>query len=171
MMKEQPSPQQGLRCSFCNRNAEEVERLITGPNVHICNECVMMCNDIMNEEETKCVLLSDDCLFCKIASGDIPADPVYSDDHIVAFNDIDPQAPLHVLIIPRRHVPTVADLKQASSATIGRMTHVANHIARQQGLAERGYRLVVNCNAEAGQTVFHLHMHLLGGRAMKWPPG
>lgn len=112
-----------------------------------------------------------DCLFCKIATGEISADIVYSDDRVVAFKDINPQAPLHVLIIPRTHIPTVADLKDTDAGLMDRLTQVANDIARNRDFSERGYRLVVNCNMEAGQTVFHLHMHLLCGRIMEWPPG
>jgi histidine triad (HIT) family protein len=112
-----------------------------------------------------------DCLFCRIASGEIGGSPVYEDDELIAFNDIQPQAPVHVLIIPKRHIASVADLDADSSALMGSLVQTANRIAQERGVAERGYRLVVNCNAEGGQTVYHLHLHLLGGRSMKWPPG
>ena len=111
------------------------------------------------------------CLFCKITTGEITASLVYSDEHIVAFNDINPQAPTHVLIIPRTHIPTIADIGEADAGIMGRLTRVANQIAQERGIDTRGYRLVVNCNAEAGQSVYHLHLHLLGGRSMTWPPG
>ena len=111
-----------------------------------------------------------DCIFCKIAAGEIPTDFVYQDDDVVAFRDITPQAPTHVLIIPRHHVSTLLDVG-AESALLGRMQHAAVQIARQEGLDERGFRLVVNCLEEAGQSVFHLHLHLLGGRRLGWPPG
>ena len=111
------------------------------------------------------------CLFCRIGHGEIPAQKVFEDDEIVAFEDINPQAPVHVLVIPRQHVATLNDLQTEHDALIGRMHRVAALLARDRGLAERGYRVVMNCNAEAGQSVFHVHLHLLGGRAMHWPPG
>ena len=112
-----------------------------------------------------------DCIFCKIAAGEIPADLVYEDDHLVAFNDITPQAPTHILVIPRKHVATLLDTTPESAALLGRMQQAAVEIARQQGLDQRGFRLVTNCLEEAGQSVFHLHTHLLGGRRLGWPPG
>ena len=112
-----------------------------------------------------------DCLFCKIVSGEIPATIVYRDDRLIAFKDINPQAPLHVLIIPRRHIPTLNDLGGKDDDLIGEMVRRAAAIAREHGHADRGYRTVFNCNADAGQTVFHIHLHVLGGRAMTWPPG
>ena len=109
------------------------------------------------------------CLFCKIAAGDVPADVVHETDRSVAFRDIDPKAPVHVLVIPREHV---ASLNEALDPSIvGQLALVAAEIARQEGIAESGYRTVFNTNRDAGQTVFHLHLHLLGGRAMTWPPG
>ena len=111
------------------------------------------------------------CLFCKIVAGEIPASKVYEDDRIVAFNDIIPQAPMHVLVVPREHVSTVNDLDPAHDALVGEMVRRAAAIAAERGYAERGYRTVFNCNAEAGQTVFHLHLHVLGGRKFAWPPG
>ena len=112
-----------------------------------------------------------DCLFCKMVSGEITPDTVYEDDDILAFKDINPQAPLHVLIIPKAHIATVNDLSDANAATVGRLFLTAKQIAADNGLTEPGYRLVMNCNADAGQTVFHIHLHLLGGRPMTWPPG
>ena len=112
-----------------------------------------------------------DCLFCKIVSGDIPAAIVYRDEHLVAFKDINPQAPLHVLIVPRRHIPTLNDLAPEDDALVGEMVRRAGAIALEHGYADRGYRTVFNCHADAGQTVFHIHLHVLGGRAMSWPPG
>jgi histidine triad (HIT) family protein len=112
-----------------------------------------------------------DCLFCKIVAGDIPASIVYRDEHLVAFKDINPQAPLHVLIVPRRHVATLNDLAREDDDLVGEMVRRAGAIAREHGYAERGYRTVFNCNADAGQTVLHIHLHVLGGRVMSWPPG
>ncbi|HCN06722.1 MAG TPA: histidine triad nucleotide-binding protein [Lentisphaeria bacterium] len=112
-----------------------------------------------------------DCLFCKMVSGEINPDTVYEDDDILAFKDINPQAPLHVLIIPKAHIATVNDLSDANAATVGRLFLTAKQIAADNDLTDPGYRLVVNCNADAGQTVFHIHLHLLGGRPMTWPPG
>ena len=112
-----------------------------------------------------------DCLFCKMVSGEITPDTVYEDDDILAFKDINPQAPLHVLIIPKAHIATVNDLSDANAATVGRLFLTAKQIAADNDLTDPGYRLVMNCNADAGQTVFHIHLHLLGGRPMTWPPG
>jgi len=113
--------------------------------------------------------VADDCLFCRIVRKEIPAKLVAEDEHCVAFRDINPQAPVHVLVIPRAHVPS---LNQATDAAmIGRLSLMAAHIARSEGVAESGYRTVINTNAGAGQTVFHVHLHLLGGRALHWPPG
>lgn len=113
----------------------------------------------------------DDCIFCKIAAGDVPASIVKQDDLVVAFEDINPQAPIHIQIIPRKHIPSVLELDSAQVEILARMVETANEIARERGLDERGFRLVFNCGPEAGQTVPHLHLHLLGGRAMSWPPG
>jgi histidine triad (HIT) family protein len=112
-----------------------------------------------------------DCLFCKIVSGTIPANIVHQDEHLVVFKDTNPQAPLHVLIIPRRHVATLNDLAATDDQLVGEMVRRAAAIARDHGYADRGYRTVFNCNAEAGQSVFHIHLHVLGGRALSWPPG
>jgi histidine triad (HIT) family protein len=113
--------------------------------------------------------MADDCLFCRIVRKEIPAKLVAEDEYSVAFRDINPQAPVHVLVVPREHVPS---LDQANDpAMIGRLALVAAEIARKEGIAESGYRTVINTNAAAGQTVFHVHLHLLGGRSMHWPPG
>ena len=115
--------------------------------------------------------MSEDCLFCKIAAGEIPAAIVYQDDDVVAFDDISPQAPTHVVIIPRLHIATVNDLTVEHEALFGKLATVAKRIAGERGFAGSGYRLVMNCNAAAGQTVWHIHLHLLGGRNLSWPPG
>ena len=112
-----------------------------------------------------------DCLFCKIVAGEIPGQRVFEDRDLVAFKDIDPQAPLHVLIVPRRHIATLNDLTPADDALVGQMLRRAAALAHQHGYAERGYRTVLNCNREAGQSVFHIHLHLLAGRGLHWPPG
>ena len=112
-----------------------------------------------------------DCIFCKIASGDIPADTVFEDDHVIAFRDLNPQAPSHILVIPRKHIATLNDVQPEDEVILGRMYGAACAIAVQEGLADAGYRTVVNCNEAGGQSVFHLHLHLLGGRMMHWPPG
>ena len=112
-----------------------------------------------------------DCLFCKISSGEIPADVVFENENAVAFRDISPQAPTHVLIIPRKHIATINDLGSEDANQVGQLFLAAAAVARNEGIAESGYRVTMNCNAAAGQTVFHLHLHLLGGRQMTWPPG
>jgi histidine triad (HIT) family protein len=112
-----------------------------------------------------------DCLFCRIVAGEIDADLVGEGDDWVAFRDINPQAPTHVLIVPREHIATTNDLGPEHEATIGRLVLAAAEIAAREGIAESGYRLVINCNRDAGQAVFHIHLHVLGGRPMKWPPG
>lgn len=113
--------------------------------------------------------MADDCLFCRIVRREIPAKLVAEDEHSVAFRDITPQAPVHILIIPREHV---ASLNEATDpAMLGRLSLMAADLARKEGISESGYRTVVNTNAAAGQTVFHVHLHLLGGRSMHWPPG
>ncbi|MCX6537418.1 MAG: histidine triad nucleotide-binding protein [Acidobacteria bacterium] len=111
------------------------------------------------------------CLFCRVVSGEIPAKKIYEDDALVAFHDINPQAPVHFLIVPRKHIATLNDVTPDDEPLIGMMLTRAAALARELGLAERGYRAVFNCNSEAGQTVFHIHLHLLGGRPMLWPPG
>lgn len=112
-----------------------------------------------------------DCLFCKIIRRDIPSSIVYEDDAVLAFNDINPQAPTHVLIVPKRHISTLNDLTSADDQLVGEMIRRAAAIAKDRGLSERGFRTVFNTNREAGQTVFHIHLHLLGGRSLAWPPG
>lgn len=112
-----------------------------------------------------------DCLFCKIVAGDIPADIVYENDHVIAFRDISPQAPEHVLIIPRTHVSTINDFQLVHSETLAAMMLAPAEISRQLGINESGYRLTMNCNEHGGQTVYHVHMHMLGGRQLTWPPG
>jgi histidine triad (HIT) family protein len=112
-----------------------------------------------------------DCLFCGIVEGKIKGNIVYQDDSVVAFKDINPKAPVHVLIIPRKHVAGVLDLTAEDGALIGHIFAVAARLAREQGIADSGFRVVVNSGADAGQSVFHLHYHLLGGRRMTWPPG
>jgi histidine triad (HIT) family protein len=112
-----------------------------------------------------------DCLFCGIVEGKIKGNIVYQDDSVVAFKDINPKAPVHVLIIPRKHIAGVLDLTAEDGALIGHIFAVAARLARAQEIAESGFRVVVNSGADAGQSVFHLHYHLLGGRRMTWPPG
>lgn len=111
------------------------------------------------------------CLFCRIAAGEIPASIVYQDERLLAFRDINPQAPGHVLVIPRKHIATLNDLTAADDALAGEMVRRGAAIARDLGYSEGGYRTVFNCNADAGQTVFHIHLHVLGGRRLGWPPG
>ncbi len=112
-----------------------------------------------------------DCLFCKIRDGEIPSDKVYEDDDVLAFRDVNPQAPTHVLVIPKKHISTVNDLEEADRAVAGQLMLAAKQIAADEGIAEDGYRLVMSCNKGGGQDVFHIHLHVLGGRQMTWPPG
>ena len=112
-----------------------------------------------------------DCLFCRIIAGEMPATILFQDEHLVVLRDINPQAPTHVLVVPRRHIATLNDLGPGDDGLIGEMTRRAAAIAGEHGHADRGYRTVFNCNADAGQTVFHIHLHLLGGRRLSWPPG
>ena len=114
--------------------------------------------------------MSED-LFLKIISREIPADIVYENDEVLAFRDINPQAPLHVLIIPKVHIRTINDMVPQNAELFGKLFLAAQEIAAENGIAEDGYRVVMNCNAAAGQTVFHVHLHLLGGRQLSWPPG
>jgi histidine triad (HIT) family protein len=111
-----------------------------------------------------------DCIFCKIVAGDIPASTVLDDEMVLAFHDIEPKAPTHILVIPKKHLVSLADAKAADQALLGRLLLAAAEIAREQGLG-RGYRTVISTGAEGGQTVDHLHVHVLGGRQMHWPPG
>lgn len=110
------------------------------------------------------------CLFCKMVTGAIKPDTVYEDDEVLAFRDIHPQTPLHVLVVPKLHISTLNDLKPEHAELMGKLYLAARSIAKQQGFDETGYRTVVNCNADAGQSIFHVHMHVLAGRAMGWPP-
>jgi histidine triad (HIT) family protein len=112
-----------------------------------------------------------DCLFCGIVDGSVKANLVYQDDDVVAFKDIAPKAPVHFLIIPRKHVAGVSDIAESDRALIGAIFQVAAKLAGEHGIAESGYRVVVNSGADAGQSVFHIHYHLLGGRQLGWPPG
>lgn len=112
-----------------------------------------------------------DCLFCKIRQGEIPADIIFENDDVLAFNDVNPQAPVHLLIIPKKHISTVNDMTDDDQLIMGKLFSAAKAIAKQKGVSDDGYRLVVNCNEKAGQTVFHIHMHMLADRALTWPPG
>lgn len=112
-----------------------------------------------------------DCLFCKFISGNIPANIVYETEQVLAFRDINPQAPTHVLIVPRRHIATINDLEDSDAELVGALFTAARDIAKQEKIDEQGYRVTMNCNRGAGQSVFHLHLHLLGGRSFSWPPG
>jgi len=106
------------------------------------------------------------CIFCQIASGKVPSEILYQDEEVIAFRDINPQAPKHLIIIPKRHIPSLAHLPQAESPLIGHMVNVANQLAKKEGIAEKGYRLAINCGEQGGQVVPHLHLHLLGGRKL-----
>ena len=112
-----------------------------------------------------------ECLFCKIVARTIPATLVYEDDMVVAFDDINPQAPTHTLVIPRKHVASIAELQDSDVGLLGHLMLAGNKIAKLKGIADAGYRFVVNTGADGGQSVFHLHLHILGGRHLAWPPG
>ncbi len=112
-----------------------------------------------------------DCLFCKMVSGEIQPNVVYEDEHVLAFHDLHPQAPVHVLVIPKVHISTLNDLDEAHVEVMGRMFLAAKQVAKLEGIEASGYRTVMNCNRDGGQTVFHIHLHVLGGRGMAWPPG
>lgn len=111
------------------------------------------------------------CLFCKIVSKELSATVIYEDEQVIAFEDLHPRAPIHTLIIPRKHIATLNDMTTEDIALSGQLLYTAQHLAKQYGIAEEGYRVVMNCNAGAGQAVFHIHLHLLGGRPLSWPPG
>jgi histidine triad (HIT) family protein len=111
------------------------------------------------------------CLFCRIIAGEIPSSKVFEDADLFAFNDVNPQAPLHVLIVPKKHMATTNDVAAEDEALVGKLVRRAAAIAKENGFDQRGYRTVLNCNSEAGQTVFHIHLHLLAGRHLGWPPG
>jgi len=115
--------------------------------------------------------MAEDCLFCKIQRGEIPSTEVYSDEEFYAFRDINPAAPTHILLIPRKHIARITDAAEEDGALLGRMLLCANALARKEGIVDSGTRYVVNCNEGAGQSVFHIHLHILGGRALTWPPG
>lgn len=112
-----------------------------------------------------------DCIFCKIIKKEIPAKIIYEDDMLIAFEDINPQAPVHALIVPRRHIPTLLDITSEDRALIGHIFMTANNIAKNKGISVSGFRAVFNCNKDAGQAVYHIHLHMLGGRRLAWPPG
>ena len=112
-----------------------------------------------------------DCLFCRIVAKEIPSKAVFEDSHLVAFEDVNPQAPVHILIVPKEHIEKVSDLAERDMEIVGRLVLAAKNIADKKGIQESGYRIVLNCNRDAGQVVFHLHLHLLGGRKFAWPPG
>ena len=114
---------------------------------------------------------SEDCIFCKIVAGEIPAAKVFEDERALAFSDINPQAPTHALVIPRAHIASLNEAEESDEALLGHLLAVAARVAREAGHAESGYRTVINTGAGAGQTVFHIHVHVLGGRALTWPPG
>ena len=113
----------------------------------------------------------NDCLFCKIINGDIPAEKLYEDDEVLAFKDINAQAPFHALVIPKKHIATINDIQTNDAELIGKMYLAAKQIANEAGYADTGYRTVMNCGKSAGQTVFHVHLHVLAGRDLSWPPG
>jgi histidine triad (HIT) family protein len=115
--------------------------------------------------------VASDCLFCRIVAGEIPSTRVHEDDEVIAFRDIAPRAPTHILVIPRRHIASAADLVEADGPLLGRLFAVTAQVAREQGIADAGYRVVTNVGRWGGQTVDHLHLHLMGGRAFDWPPG
>jgi histidine triad (HIT) family protein len=112
-----------------------------------------------------------DCIFCKIVKGEIPANKVYEDDEVLAFHDLKAQAPLHLLVIPKKHIGTIMDAEAEDTALLGRLLFKAQEIAKNEGCEEKGARFVINCKSDGGQTVYHLHCHILGGRFMTWPPG
>jgi histidine triad (HIT) family protein len=116
-------------------------------------------------------LMEQDCLFCRIVAGEIPSELIYQDERSIAFRDINPQAPVHVLVVPREHMESLDEATQKDEAMLGHLLRVAARVANEQGLSESGYRTVINTGAGAGQSVFHLHVHVLGGRSMNWPPG
>lgn len=112
-----------------------------------------------------------DCLFCKMVEREIEPDVVYEDEHVLAFNDIDPKAPTHILVVPKKHIATLNEIEEGDLALVGRLQFTAAQLARQLGFADNGYRVVMNCNEDGGQSVYHIHMHLMGGRHFTWPAG
>jgi len=121
--------------------------------------------------ELKGNVIMENCLFCKIIKKEIPAEIVFENEDILAFKDIDPQAPVHILLVPKEHIPTTNDLEENHKELVGAIYLVAKSLAKKYGISEDGYRTVFNCNKNGGQAVYHIHLHLLGGRQMKWPPG
>ncbi|MBL7069466.1 MAG: histidine triad nucleotide-binding protein [Candidatus Omnitrophica bacterium] len=115
--------------------------------------------------------MKEDCIFCKIISKSIPSTIVYEDDAVMAFNDINPQAPIHAIVIPKKHIERISDLRPEDSKLISKVISAGNKIAKEKKIADSGYRFIINCNKDAGQAVFHIHMHVIGGRQMGWPPG
>lgn len=115
--------------------------------------------------------MGQDCVFCRVANKQIPSSIVFEDEETLAFNDINPQAPVHIIIMPKRHLERISDIDITNSQIMGKLVLVANNLAALKGILKSGYRIVINCNKDAGQAVFHLHVHLLGGRALSWPPG
>ncbi|HJR08732.1 MAG TPA: histidine triad nucleotide-binding protein [Pyrinomonadaceae bacterium] len=116
-------------------------------------------------------MAEQDCIFCKVVAGEIPADVIYQDDRALAFRDINPQAPVHALVIPREHLDSLDDAAGSDERLLGHLLRVAARVANEQGLSESGYRTIINTGAGAGQSVFHLHVHVVGGRKLSWPPG
>ncbi len=116
-------------------------------------------------------LMVSDCLFCKIISGEIPSEKIYEDEQVYVFHDIGAQAPHHFLVIPKKHISTLNDVNNDDAALIGKLTLTASKIAKELGFADEGYRVVMNCNEQGGQAVYHIHLHCLGGRSLSWPPG
>ncbi len=115
--------------------------------------------------------MSENCIFCKIIQKEIPSNIAYEDDDVLAFHDINPAAPVHILIIPKEHIPKIGDVSEETGHLLPKMFAVSKQLAKEQGLIDEGYRLVINSGDNGGQTVYHIHMHLLGGRVMRWPPG
>jgi len=115
--------------------------------------------------------MSGDCLFCKMVRGELKPDIVYEDEQVLAFRDINPQGPTHILVIPKEHIPTINDLEDRHAEVMGRLFLTAKKVAESEGIAESGYRTVINCNRHGGQEVYHIHLHIIGGRQMTWPPG
>lgn len=112
-----------------------------------------------------------DCIFCKIINGEVPSDKIYEDDKVIAFKDLDPQSPVHFLVIPKEHIPSVNHIDESNMSIVGHIILVINKLAKEEGLDDKGYRIVNNCGKFGGQTVEHLHFHVLGGRQLTWPPG
>jgi histidine triad (HIT) family protein len=126
---------------------------------------------LKTDERRRIESTMSDCLFCRIVRRESPASIVYEDERVLAFNDINPQAPTHVLLVPKRHIGSLNELNEDDDTIVGELVRRAADIARTRGISERGFRVVFNTNRDAGQSVFHIHLHLLGGRGMRWPPG